>query len=154
MNNIDISCSLLVSQLNVKRQNQLTNVPLPRVELQPSPYGQYTKYQLDMRRKAEILKYKSNKQNSKTNNLTKTQIYVNAVNGYNNIGKSTVDKILNGETTCPNDDLIPTPTSSSDIPGPIIYLINDETVPLYNYVTNPDAYNLRTDTLQNTNENV
>ena len=154
MNNIDISCSLLVSQLNVKRQNQLTNVPLPRVELQPSPYGQYTKYQLDMRRKAEILKYKSNKQNSKTNNLTKAQIFVNVVKGYNNMGQSTVNKISKGEITCPNDDLIPTPTSSSDIPGPIIYLINDETVPLYNYVTNPDAYNLRTDALQNTNENV
>jgi hypothetical protein len=37
---------------------------------------------------------------------------------------------------CPNLGLIPTPTSSSDVPGPITYLIRDESIPLYNYSTN------------------
>jgi hypothetical protein len=41
---------------------------------------------------------------------------------------------------CTNDRLIPTPTSSCDVPGPIINLIDDEKVPLYLYKTNTDSY--------------
>ena len=36
--------------------------------------------------------------------------------------------------------IIPTPTSSCDVPGPITYLVNDETVPLYNFTKNVNAY--------------
>ena len=34
---------------------------------------------------------------------------------------------------CPFDDSIPTPTSSSDVPGPIINLYKDNNIPLYNF---------------------
>jgi hypothetical protein len=40
------------------------------------------------------------------------------------------------------NDLIPTPTSSSGIPGPIEYLVRDVKVPLYNYASNTDNYSI------------
>lgn len=40
-------------------------------------------------------------------------------------------------------DAIPTPTSSSDVPGPIIYLIKDNTIPLYNYATRNNNYGIQ-----------
>jgi len=40
-----------------------------------------------------------------------------------------------------NDDLIPTPTSSSGVPGPVINLIRDLNVPLYNYKSSIDTAN-------------
>jgi hypothetical protein len=90
-----------------------------------SPYnGSYTKYQLDMRRKAEILKYSNNSSSSKTNNLTKAQTFVQLV---------TTRRRYTSQT-CPKDRLIPTPSSSSGVPGPIVNLIDDETVPLYNFI--------------------
>jgi hypothetical protein len=36
--------------------------------------------------------------------------------------------------------MIPTPTSSSGVPGPIQYLYRDLTIPLYNYATNQRSY--------------
>jgi hypothetical protein len=42
----------------------------------------------------------------------------------------------------PNNNMVPTPTSSSDVPGPIEYLVKDLTVPLYNYATNVNAYSI------------
>lgn len=62
------------------------------------------------------------------------------LNGYYNIYININDANLN----CAQDDLIPTPTSSSNIPGPIEYLINDETVPLYNYQTKTQAFSYDT----------
>ena len=45
--------------------------------LDTSPYlnNQYTKEQIDMRRKTEILKYKGNSSNSLGNNLTRKQLF-------------------------------------------------------------------------------
>jgi hypothetical protein len=40
-----------------------------------------------------------------------------------------------------NDDLIPRPTSSSGVPGPVINLIRDLSVPLYNYKSSIDTAN-------------
>ena len=39
-----------------------------------------------------------------------------------------------------NLDMVPTPTSSSGVPGPIRYLFKDKIIPLYNYATNNNAY--------------
>lgn len=61
--------------LDQKRQYALFNVAPPRAET-ISPYStnpNLTKAQFDMRRKAEILKHSNNRQNTKTNNLTKKQ---------------------------------------------------------------------------------
>lgn len=146
-------CAALYAQ---KRINQLNNIPPPRVELQTNPYINtiYTKHQLDMRRKSEILKYSANSQNSKVNNLTNAQRWANIARGTTEVKQSRINKIINDQLnnidiSCPNDALIETPTSSSDIPGPIIYLIDDESVPLYNY-KNTNVYN----NLGNKNTNV
>jgi hypothetical protein len=45
-------------------------------------------------------------------------------------------------TTCANDLYIPTLSSSSDIPGPVITLQYDPTVPLYNYAQNTASLGL------------
>jgi hypothetical protein len=121
-------------------QRQLFNTPIIRLELQKSPYSTYTKNQLDMRRKAEILKYAPIQQTNQTNNVTKKQKWSQLVNGsIQQPTQQVLTNISNGGA-CPNDRLIPTPTSSCDVPGPVVYLIDDETIPLYNYATNTDAF--------------
>jgi hypothetical protein len=48
-----------------------------------SPYGgDFSKFQLDMKRKTEILKYSNNTSSTKTNNLTKAQKYASIAKGY------------------------------------------------------------------------
>lgn len=49
---------------------------------------------------------------------------------------------INATADCSMNDLIPTPTSASGIPGPIEYLVRDMKVPLYNYASNTDNYSI------------
>ena len=113
---------------------QLYNKPLPRFDLNSvNPYlsKNFTKEQLDMRRKAEVLKYGANKSSSQTNNLTKRQQFSMLARGsYVQPNQST---LLSGNIGCSADQMIPTPTSASGVPGKVVYLYNDETVPLYNF---------------------
>jgi len=111
----------------------LYNVPPTRLNL-VSPYGSYTQQQLDMRRKAEILKYNTS---TTQGTMTKSQKWRRIVNTSVN-PSFTSPTIIN----CPLDDLIETPTSSCDVPGPVILLYNDPNIPLYNYKSNTDAYSL------------
>jgi hypothetical protein len=125
-------------------QAQLTNKPPPRNELQPSPYELgFTKFQLDMRRKAEILEYSAVKQNTKTNNPTRSQKWSNFVNNRSRVSQSLINDIANNtqpvQQACPDDRLIPKPTYASNVPGPIIDLVYDPNVPLYNYQNNTQA---------------
>lgn len=100
---------------------QLYNQPLVRFT-PPNPYGlSFTKHQLDMRRKTEILKYSSNKSSAQTNNVTKKEQY--AALARRRYPPSS-------QTNCIPK---PMPTSASNVPGPVTYLYSDETVPLYNY---------------------
>lgn len=96
-----------------------------------------TNMQLNMRRKAEILKYMPNKSSTQTNNLTKKEQFALLAKG-----GSTYSHYLFNKTNvdCSGDRMIMTPTTACDVPGPITYLYNDETVPLYNY----SDYNTRT----------
>jgi hypothetical protein len=187
-----------------QRKKQLVfNVPPPRYT-PISPYdGIYTQSQLDMRRKAEILKYNNTASSTKTNSLTKAERWAQVVNGrsainYPSITLTTVDYLGNYKTIvvkypntintypttqfirddsgklvvnqtayqivgntgyynivinpggaqydCANNGLVPTPTSASDVPGPVVYLVNDETVPLYNYGMTRKTYGLDTST--------
>lgn len=119
------------------RYTRLFNVPPPRLTKQ-SPYPFFTKTQLDMRRKAEILKYKAVDQNSKTNDLTKKQKWANLAKGTGNMSQyANYYKNLNSQnaSVCPSDVTLPTLTSASGVPGPPMYLYNDPNVPLYNYIT-------------------
>lgn len=111
----------------------LYNVPPTRLNI-VSPYGSYTQHDLDMRRKAEILKYNTS---TTQGTITRSQKWRRIVNTSVN-PSSTTSTILN----CPLDDLIETPTSSCDVPGPVILLYNDPNIPLYNYKLNTDAYSL------------
>jgi len=142
-----------------RRRRMLYTLPPARIDI-VSPYPTYTQQQLDMRRKAEILKYSANSTNTKTNNLTKAQKWVQLVSGQNQLSSyttiitSTYDKNNSSFgnpvyitdvskvtiVDCSSDNMIPTPTSSSGIPGPIMYLVRDLTIPLYNYTTNIDSY--------------
>jgi hypothetical protein len=175
----DVSLNVLCDQ---RKKQMLFNIPQFRYT-PVSPYnGIYTKFDLDMRRKAEVLKYSNNSSSSKTNNLTKSQKYAQIVKGYtqkqvfqskkitildvsgtyNKITVGYPDKLLisntmqtdpsavqivgyqgyfkytvikNGQiVNCANDGLIPTPTSSCGVPGPVINLIDNEKVPLYNFI--------------------
>ena len=130
------------TNLKAKRAKALLNVPLDRI-IPVSPYPTYTRFQLDMRRKVEILKYENNATNTKTNNLTKKQQWSMLVNGNTKNGSqaSIIERellIQKNENTipCQQDEFLPTLSSSSDVPGKVIVLQYDPLIPLYNYVSN------------------
>ena len=121
-----------VSFCQQRRLMQLYNVPLGRyTPINPYSSGNYTQFQLDMRRKTEILKYSANKSSTQTNNLTKKQKLSFLIRGIIRSPSQMVMKKL--QITCDDDNTIPTPTSSCDVPGPVMYLYADESVPLYNF---------------------
>ena len=146
---------------NLRKRQQLFAMPSFRAT-PISPYPQYTQQQLDMRRKAEILQYAGNRMNTKTNSLTQTGKYAQIISGkyqsrpytttYTETASYVFDNVLqmdrvvitrtpvysNPDPTCPLDNMIPVPTSSSDVPGPIINLYNDTSIPLYNYAGSAD----------------
>jgi hypothetical protein len=120
-----------------RRRAALNNVPPPRYDsLALSPYPEFTQYQLDMRRKIEILKYESNRSNTKTNNFTKAEKWKQLVSKklqartYSNEYFNNVNAQNTIDISC---DLIPSPSTACDIPGPLFYLQLDTNVPLYNY---------------------
>ena len=74
-----MSTDVSLAQLCAERRTlQLTRVAPNRLEID-SPYNKinstYTKFDYDMRRKAEVLKYASNKSSSQTNSLSKREKY-------------------------------------------------------------------------------
>jgi hypothetical protein len=127
--NAELVCALLED-----RQEYLEyHVPPIRVELQPSPYPEFTAYQLNMRRKAEILAYKS--KDGVDGSPTKSQKWAYLAKTSRQLSLKT--------NKCANRDLTSflSPTSSCDVPGPVILLYKDKSVPLYNYGATP-TYNL------------
>jgi hypothetical protein len=135
------SCVLLQSM----RRILLTNsVPPPRLEI-VSPYTDttasevppsqplYSKKQLDMRRKYEILQYKDN--GVINGKRTKKVLYTNLMN--NNRNRYTISVPENNGVTvystnaCPDDDKIAVPTTSSGVPGPTEMIYYEPDVPLY-----------------------
>jgi hypothetical protein len=79
-----------------------------------------------MRRKAEILQYKKSSSQA-TGQMTKRGRFAKLFTAGNN-------------NICPLDLYLPTPTSSSNVPGPIATLKYNEAVPLYNYASDADNY--------------
>lgn len=139
-----------VNAIDQRKREQLFNVPPVRYEVifnpATNPYltNNYSKFDLDMRRKAEILKYAPNKR-TQTNKLTQSQLWAQIVNGAysrRTYSQSFIQSntLPNGEVQiCPPGTIIQTPTSSSGVPGPNMLLYEDETIPLYNYTKN-DVY--------------
>lgn len=145
------NCSGVNSILAQRRNIALYNVPITRLTL-ISPYPEFTKSQLDMRRKVEILKYSNNASTTKTNNLTKKQYYALLANG--STQNYSQNAILSSPiiSTCSIDAQLPTLTSSCDVPGPSMILQYDPSVPLYNYITNKQTFpdqNLVSDVVYN-----
>jgi len=136
----------------LKQRFQLNNIPPQRYDnLVNNPYLlSYTQSQLDMRRKAEILKYTAANTNTKTNNLTRSERWAQIVNGSSkqrNLSSSFIQSNIISQTsnsitvqTCPSGSIITTPSYASGIPGPITNLSLDTTVPLYNYATGQNPY--------------
>ena len=83
----------------------------------------YTPQQLDMRRKAEILKYKT------TNNGNVQK------NKYSQLSRLT----KRNNTACVNTNIL-VPTSSSDVPGKVMFLKEDPNVPLYKYYSEQEQF--------------
>ena len=112
-----------------RKKNLLFNIPPTRFT-PLSPYGTgITQYQLDMRRKVEILQYNNND----TGTITKKQAFAQVVKGSSQrrtYSKSYIANLSGNTEICP-----PTISTAANIPGPAFYLFLDPTVPLYNYVT-------------------
>lgn len=111
--------------------------PPVRYEL-TSPYTKPnppTKYELDMRRKVEILQY------GKNVSLTSRQKYTQIVSS---IRTPRGARDASGNvfiSDCPSDLYKPTLSSSCDVPGPIIELIYNPDIPLYNYAPSSSVNN-------------
>lgn len=134
-----------------RRRRMALNIPPARFTV-ISPYEgtSLKQFDLDMRRKAEILKYSSNKMSTQTNSLTKKQRWAQIARGnFTQPSVTAVDPSSNDlvGAVCPNDDMIPMSTRKSGVPGPEIFLYLDKTVPLYNYATANRTYpfNIQTD---------
>lgn len=111
-----------------RKQFQLYNIPPVRYE-PISPYnGTITQYQLNMRRKTEILKY--NKNSTQGPRMTQKQKLAAIFRGGYNAAR----------VVCPDDYKIPVLTTSAGVPGPPMYLVEDPNVPLYNYAKDTNAY--------------
>jgi len=112
---------------NQRKQYLLFNKPPVRYN-PPNPYPNFTQEQLNMRRKVEVLKY--NKNSTQGPQLTKAQKLSQMLTRTSNLSR----------LVCPNDKYIPVLTSASGVPGPPIYLVEDDNVPLYNYAQRTDVY--------------
>jgi uncharacterized membrane protein YgcG len=156
----------LNSACKQREKRMLFTYPTNRLEL-ISPYinTSLTQHDLDMRRKAEILEYSGNSQASKGNNLTKKQQIAQSMSGrYQNKGynyttyyeetqtlrtatdivESTYNLVVERDASNNIDEscdsgIIYTPTTSSGVPGPVINLYKDPSIPLYNYVKNSNS---------------
>ena len=141
-----------LNSIDQKRRAQLNNIPPVRynnlatnfyTQINPATGQLYTKFDLDMRRKAEILKYSSNRVPTQTNSLTKAQRFAQAVNGiyqqrtYSQafIAENTENGVLR---TCPPGVIIKTPSSASGVPGNML-LYDDPAIPLYNLINSTNT---------------
>lgn len=136
-----------------RRQRQLSqramaeNGGLQRAEL-VSPYvdSSVTQFDLDMRRKAEILRYQPTKQSSQTNSMTQKTSFAKKVESMN-VTPSTYARILDkrtvscGDLDNPTTKSAPLPSYFSGVPrvpgryGGFMPLYHDPAVKLYNYTS-------------------
>lgn len=127
----------LTSICTILQQNRLTNIPPSRIEvLSPYETTKYSRFDLDMRRKTQILKY--DQLNTQVNRLSKKEKWSRVVNGRNpSLTNVVVDSQNNLILACPNPGgPLRMPLSASNVPPDpnVPYLYDDESVPLYNYI--------------------
>jgi hypothetical protein len=137
MSEEQILAECLATQQNL-RNAQLFNIP-PFRYTPISPYnGTVTKFDLDMRRKAEILKYNKNSNGKLTKKLSWAQTVAGSLQR-RTYSQSTVQTIVDGGI-CEDVTKRPMPTTASGVPGPVMNLYYDPSINLYNYITNPNVY--------------
>jgi len=106
----------------------------------------YSTYALDQRRKVEILKYKGNSAQlsqaqqysmASRNALTRKKAWATQTQTYTNPNVNNLPETQNAGVTvaleCNQPPVRCSLTSDSDVPGAVIPLCIDESVPLYNY---------------------
>ena len=98
----------------------------------------FTKEQLDMRRKVEILKYAGSQKNNFIGNVTRAERFSQIVRTGGQL-----NRISSIDSTC---DTVPTLSTRSNVPGKPMVFTLDKTVPLYNYATNNRSYSNYPDT--------
>jgi hypothetical protein len=116
-------------------QKMLNPTP-PKRYIPTTPYLTNTQFELDMRRKAEILKYQKN--NSQTNQQTKKQKFTYLVS--KPTGGITTSSTKARQCAAYDNLYKPLPNYFSGVPGPTSLLWYDASIPLYNY--NPPLQNL------------
>jgi len=131
MINTNELCARITPLLEQKRNKAVFNVPPPRINI-VSPYPQYSQFQLNMRRKSEILKYTSSQQNTKSNSFTKNQKFANLAKISNIISQYQIEQ-PRSNSLCELNTTKPTLSTACNIPGPPIVLQYDPNIPLYNY---------------------
>lgn len=137
MSEEQILAECLATQQNL-RNARLFNIP-PFRYTPISPYnGNVTQFDLDMRRKAEILKYNKNSNGKITKKMTWVQTVAGTLQR-RTYSKSAVQTIVDGGI-CEDVSRRPMPTTASGVPGPVMNLYYDPSINLYNYSTNPNVY--------------
>ena len=114
-----------------------------------SPYGQgYSEYDLNMRRKAEILQYsKPNTTGSLGNRMTRKELFAQTSRGFNPKQRTYRNATPEQLSFCDSSMNI-TSTSEADVPGPSQPLYLDKNVPLYMFSSGERNFsnNVETDT--------
>ena len=130
--------------------NCASNYGYQNCSLNPNTVRVYSTRELDERRKAEILKYKNNSSNmskaqqysmASRNALTRKKSWATQTQTYTNPNVDNLPEIkipINNvfqtvSLRCNNANNKCGRTSDCDVPGPVIPLCIDESVPLYNY---------------------
>ena len=110
------------------------NIPLIRNGVE-NPYTQFTKEQLDMRRKMEVLKYDTG---SKKGKLTKKDKWAQLVRGNYNTNRMSI----------PADARVSLSSITAGIPGDPIQMVENTQVPLYGFKSNNSAPGTGTEYVQ------
>ena len=127
----NLNTELLLANINGRYDTSNNN---PYVKINNTTGLPLTQYDLDMRRKVEILKYDK----SSNVSLTKKQAWTQIVKGSSQrrtYSQSQILALQNGTGTANAvDDACQTLSTSAGIPGAAFYLKLDPNVPLYNYL--------------------
>jgi hypothetical protein len=127
----NLNTTLLLENIKGRYDTSNNN---PYVKINATTGLPLTQYELDMRRKIEILKYNK----SSNVSLTKKQAWTQIVKGASQrrtYSQSQILALQNGTGTANiTDDYCPTLSTSAGIPGTPFYLQLDPNVPLYNYL--------------------
>lgn len=125
-----------MSNCHNRKLKMIYNTPPVRFE-KISPYadGQFTKEQLDIRRKREILKYSSPKSSSSSVQLTRNERFSQIIRGQSNRKQ----RPQNFDALCANTNIM---SNLAGIPGKSVPLHLNKDVPLYNYYVSTRNYGL------------